>query len=191
MRSNYQHLDGLKEFAQEIGAPIGFDLVVTKCHDGSTASLDERLTPDELQWLDANGTMGNVIFEGSSQIRPPDESAYGLSEYPIEDPNSPVCGAACTLIAIDATGEVRPCIAFPFPLGNVGEKPIADILSITNDRAGRIRSLTNASFEECEGCDLVASCPRCMATIYQETGSFTQKSEAICKIAVYHQRYGG
>jgi len=191
MRSNFKHLTGLKEFAQELRAPIGFDLLVTRCHDGSTASLNERLGRDDLCWLDTNGFMQGTIFGDGTHVRTEEDSKFGLQEYPIEDPSSRPCGAACTIAAIDSFGEVRPCIAFPFSLGNVRDQPLTAILSDANSRARFIRSFTNASFEECSGCDLISACPRCMAVVMQETGACAKRAEAICDLAVYHKRYGG
>jgi len=190
MRSNFRHLKGLTDFAKSIESPIGFDLLVTKLLDGAESSLEERISADDLKWLDEQGVMSEVIFEGSTQIKRSDEDAYGLSSYPIENPESRVCGAACTLLAIDSYGDVRPCIAFPLSLGNVHHGPLREIFSDLNDPVRKIRALRNASFTECKECHLVAACPRCIATIYQETGSTTGKAEAICEIASYHSRYG-
>ncbi len=190
MRSNFHHLDGLVDFARSIDAPIGFDLLVTRQLDGSLGSLEERLLPDDLKWLDRHGIMADIIFRGSAQIRKPNGARYGLSRCPIDDPDSSVCGAARTVVAIDARGNVRPCVAFPWELGNVREQPLREILADSNKQVSYIRSLRNGSFKGCQGCSLASACPRCIATVYQETGSPVGKAEAICLIAPYHQRYG-
>lgn len=190
MRSNFRQLNGLKDFAQSIDALIGFDLLVTKRLDGSDMPLKERLSSEDLKWLDEQGVMANIIFEGSTQILKPDEDAYGLSRYPIDDSESRVCGAACTLLAIDSYGDVRPCIAFPMTLGNIQHNSLKDIFSNSNKVVRNIRTLRNSSFVECKGCSLISACPRCIATIYQETGSMVGKANAICEIATYHCRYG-
>ncbi|AUB85055.1 PqqD family peptide modification chaperone [Candidatus Thiodictyon syntrophicum] len=190
-RSNYQQLDGLKEFATSIDAPIGFDLLVTRRLDGTDDPLIERLTEDDLIWLDQKGVMSDVIFEGSTNIAGLGDQNQLLVSYPIDDPESPICGAANTMVAINVNGDVRPCIAFPYRLGNIREQPLREILSDRNEPTRQIRSYRNRSFTECVGCELIPACPRCMATTYQETGNPVGKADAICRIAQYHRKYGG
>jgi radical SAM protein with 4Fe4S-binding SPASM domain len=191
MRSNYRHLEGLKEFAAHVGAPLGFDLLVTRRLDGTVFPLLERVGVEELGWLDREGLMRDVIFNGAASIIRVGDDTNAIQEYAIEDPESRICGAANTMAAITSVGEVRPCIAFPYNMGNVRDKPLREILSSSNPKAALIRDFRNSSFQDCNGCLYLPSCPRCMATIYQETGQPVGKAEAICQIAVYHQRYGG
>ena len=188
--SNYKHLDGIKEFAESIDAPIGFDLVVTRRLDHSSDPLSERLTAQALEWLDNNGVMSNIIFEGSQQITAPQELEK-LVSYPSEEDNSPICGAANTMMAIGCTGDVRPCITFPVSLGNIREKALQDIWWGDNKTASNIRQLRNRDFSECVGCGYSKACPRCIATIYQETGNPVGKAEVICQTSVYHNKYSG
>jgi radical SAM protein with 4Fe4S-binding SPASM domain len=188
--SNYQHLYGLKEFAESIDAQIGFDLIVTRRLDHGDDPLSERLTSQALVWLDHNGVMSNIIFEGSRQIKAPQELER-LINYPSEDDNSPICGAANTMMAIGCTGDVRPCITFPVSLGNIREKLLQDIWWGNNKTAINIRKLRNRDFSECASCGLSKACPRCIATIYQETGNPVGKAGVICQTSVYHNKYSG
>jgi radical SAM protein with 4Fe4S-binding SPASM domain len=187
--SNYKFLYGLKEFAHSINSPIGFDLIVTRQIDSKDTPLSERLTSEALNWLDKNGVMSDIIFEGSQQINGPKEFE-GLIEYPSTENSSPICGAANTMMAIDYSGEVRPCITFPITIGNIIEKSLREIWWDNKEEASNIRKLRNHDFIECSGCKYVKACPRCIATIYQETGNPVGKAYFICQTAEYHYKYG-
>jgi len=188
--SNYQHLAGLKDFAVSINASIGFDLTVTSRLDDNTDPLSERLTPQALEWLDSNGIMSSIISEDLLPIKEP-EGLEKFSSYQNEDNSTPICGAANTTMAISPSGDVRPCIPFPISLGNVREMSLQDIWWKSNKVADKIRRLRNHNFTECNGCKFVSKCPRCIATIYQETGNPVGKAEFVCRTALYHNKYGG
>lgn len=130
MQSNYKHLAGLRQFADSIDAPIGFDLIVQARTDGSRESVCERLLPSQLRWLEEQGILGKEVFIGSNpQVKPDDEVGYGLARYLQKNPESRICGAANTEVAIGPTGDVFPCISFNMPLGNIQTEARSQILS--------------------------------------------------------------
>jgi radical SAM protein with 4Fe4S-binding SPASM domain len=188
MQSNFQHLSGLRAFARTINAPISFDLIVQARTDGSCGSVSERLLSSQLKWLDETGVFRNEIFVGSNpQVKPGDEVGYGMTRYLPKDPDSRVCGAANTLIAINPTGTVFPCVSFNLPLGNIRNTPLQTIL--TNQTSNRLRSYRNRSFEECKRCQLEEACPRCMATNYAEKGHPLSRVNYVCEVAYWMSKY--
>jgi len=55
----------------------------------------------------------------------------------------------------------------------------------------KVREIKASDFNECVGCSMVKSCPRCPATISQETGNPTGRAEYVCLVAEYFTKYGG
>jgi len=190
MQSNHKHLSGLRQFAESIHAPITFDLIVQSRTDGSRESVCERLLPSQLRWLEDQGILGKeVILDSSGQVKPDDEVGYGLARYSRKDPDSRICGAGNTMIAIGPTGDVLPCVSFKMPLGNIKTEPLHQVLS--SEAANRLRSYRNRSFEACKGCEIEEFCPRCMATNYLENGNPLSRVPSLCEIAYWYAKHSG
>jgi len=190
MQSNYKHLSGLRQFADSIDAPIGFDLVVQARTDGSRESVSERLLPSQLRWLEEQGILGKEVFLGGTpQVKPDDEVGYGLARYLQKDPDSRICGAGNTEVAIGPTGDILPCVSFNMRLGNVQTEQLRQVLS--NEATNRLRSYRNRSFEACKGCEIEEYCPRCMATNYLESGHPLSRVQSVCEAAYWYAKHGG
>lgn len=189
-KSNYKHLTELVEFSKKESVPIGFDLVVTRSLDHDTKPLSERLGLEELKWLDENRIMKEVIFDGSMG-EPSGIYNESIINYYVEDFDSPMCGAGNTVMAISPDGDVRPCITYPWVVGNILKNNLKEIWWSPTAEMQKVRGLKASNFAECEDCSMVKSCPRCPATVLQETGSATGKAEYICLVAEYFTKYGG
>ncbi len=189
-KSNFKHLKDLVAFSREENIPIGFDLVVTRSLDSGVNPLDERLGERELKWLDSNKIMKDVIFDGSMG-QPSEIYQEDVKYYYVDDFESPICGAGNTVMAISPDGEIRPCITYPVVVGNIFERSLKDIWWKPNAELQSVRNTKASDFLECEECSISDTCPRCPATISQETGSPTGKAEYICLIAEYFDKYGG
>jgi MoaA/NifB/PqqE/SkfB family radical SAM enzyme len=58
------------------------------------------------------------------------------------------CNAGCKMVYVDAFGEVSPCVFLPFSFGNVGERPLGEILAdMRTHFPGESRCFINKNYQ--------------------------------------------
>lgn len=78
------------------------------------------------------------------------------------------CGALRYTLAIDSFGDIYPCNAFYYKLGNVRNDSLLDIW---NGRKLRdIQNIKRSDLETCKECELRSDCNRCPGLAYLEDG---------------------
>ncbi|MBM4372699.1 MAG: radical SAM protein, partial [Deltaproteobacteria bacterium] len=98
-------------------------------------------------------------------------------------PADPVCLAGRSSVYIGPDGTVRPCLDWPLALGNVRERPLAELWRDHPALAG-LRSLTWGSLEgSCARCGDRPWCFFCPARALRETGSSTGAAPSLCRRA--------
>lgn len=98
-----------------------------------------------------------------------DRERYGR----IWTPHPPLVGSSCRRHAystfIKANADVCPCVGVDIPLGNLREKPLADILR-THPVARELREAPARVKGPCSSCELGAECYGCRGNAFQMTG---------------------
>ena len=92
-----------------------------------------------------------------------------------------MCGAGSSYVAVDPVGNVLPCPLFGTAVGNVTQTPLADIWR----EAPLLKSLRAArkgDVEACRTCLLRHGCGRCVASVFNATGTLYEVDEKSCKI---------
>jgi len=151
------------DLAQSLGAAysMGFDL--TKRYDGTSDSLDLRLTRDDLLKL----------------YRGPRRRDFTDA---INRSDSVQCACARTNAGIGFDGTVYPCIGAPIPSGDLRQASFQEIWR-NSENFNWIRSLTLKDFKDCSACADRPYCQRSSGAIFANTGDYTGSEPWTCEQA--------
>ncbi len=149
--------------AETLGVRSSLSMELTSRYDGTTDSLDERLTEEDLK----------NIFRGSS-------GHYFVPS--INETDSVQCACATTNVGIGFDGTVYPCIGAPIPSGDLRQQSFSTIWHESKVFAW-IRSLSLDDFKSCKPCELRPYCQRSSGAIFTNTGDYTGKEDWTCKQA--------
>lgn len=156
---NICELPWVKRFAKENDMVVNFDPVITSSEDGykknSSFQIDER----EFKWLIDSG----VIELGGNT---PDEKEYFS------------CGALRNIVGIRADGDVVPCIAFPYVVGNVKKERFYDIWF--SQKANFLRDEISNLPKGCMECYMRDICGRCPGVSYSEKRNWHDIYDLAC-----------
>lgn len=133
----------------------------------------------------------NTLLEGKTPISKWRQPAMldVLGAYPMLKENlfgkmrmdnySHLCSAGRIACVIKANGDILACGMLPIVAGNIYHHSLKDIWEGA-EIFRKIRSIREADFLQCFQCKYIDSCPLCIATNYNETGSFTTPSQSYC-----------
>jgi len=166
-------IDHLYELAERIGAPMAFDPFVTPRHDGHRAPLSLRAQTAALAAALADPRLGFKKQLGLPGPRHPDDVP---------------CAIARRTTRIAPNGDVYPCPTYPTAIGNILERPFAELWSsgplLNRLRAVRVRDLRG----DCAGCSQSGYCGRCTAVALLEHGDELGPAREACRIADAKER---
>ena len=166
-------LDRLFALADRLGMPIAFDPFVTPRHDGDVTPLALRAGAASLATALAHPRLSR--FTPETLPAPP-----GPDEIP--------CAIARRTLRISPTGDLYPCPTYPTSVGNVLQRPFADLWGggalLDRLRAVRVRDLRGA----CAGCGQAGYCSRCSAVALLEHGDELGPADEACRIADAQER---
>lgn len=132
----------------------------------------EMITPQgkarENSMLDVDAARVKELF---SEIAKVDRETYGFSWKP----QPPLVGGQCLRhqfsCAVNAYGDVLPCIGVTVPVGNIREKKMADILK-NSEVIQELRSYKKTIKGPCGTCESKDECYGCRGAAYQLTGDY-------------------
>ena len=169
-RSNLDELEDINAVIRKMGANPAFSTQMYPDQSGS-AMLDAlQLTGEELWEADRRIIQMRADAEIREEILP---RRFNLQEE--------ICGAGRTLIYIAPDGAVWPCVQFPMALGNLRDKPLAEIWN-NNPLRQQIVDFTNDDRTECKSCGGASMCFYCPGEAYKRTGDFRKAPD------VFHMR---
>jgi radical SAM protein with 4Fe4S-binding SPASM domain len=161
-----EEMDVLFRLADRIGAPMSFDPFVHARLDGNAAPTVLRSQTELLA-----RAMGHPRLAAATELPAPPE------------PDSAPCAIATRTTRITPTGDVYPCPTYPTPVGNVLERPFAELWSggelLDRLRAIRWRDLHG----DCAGCGQAGYCGRCSAVALLEHGDELGPARESCRVA--------
>ena len=170
MKENAREHDGLRAFADEIGARSVYDYVIIPKIDGSKQPLGHCMSDLEIKDLLCRNVKTDAINKGNLN---------SLEELP--DKDRPICGAARSGGCISAYGDVYPCVTWRVSLGNLKEKTFKEIWN--SAKVNQIRDLTIGDMKYCSGCRLFYYCNHCPGMALLETGDSLGLSPTACRAA--------
>lgn len=152
--------DAMVDLADSLGASYAISMELTARYDGTTDSLDLRVTKEDLM----------KIYSG-----PRKDLFAGV----INKTNSVQCACATTNCGIGFDGTVYPCIGAPIPSGNLHENSFMTIWK-ESPTFKWIRSLSLKDFKDCDPCGIREYCQRSSGAVFTNTGNYTGKDEWNC-----------
>ncbi len=163
MKSNMNEINEINQFCKKndfnfVASPFLFPK-----SDKDTSPIEMRLSRDEL--IKVLPLINEVIqFEPQTRKN---------SDF--------MCSSIQHSFGIDAEGNVMPCNAMFYSVGNVYESMIKDIWESKELR--NIQNLHFSDLEECKNCENASYCIRCAGIALSETGNLCSKLSYACVVA--------
>ena len=152
-----------------IGVESTLDPTVTPMLDGNREPLNLNVNIDSLR----------QVFRDESLVGDAEEFCAIPSAGDAPDLDATPCSAGHTACYVSPYGEVFPCVAFPYPTGNVRRQRFADIWR-HSEQMNEVRSIRVKDLSTCTSCSHVTNCTRCPGLAFMEgnmRGPSTQDCE--------------
>lgn len=141
-RDNLDRLADLRSLLEDEGIPAALGLYLEPRRDGDPS-------PTALA-VDEDGVRHALeLFPPSSPAR---MAGLGMEDAP--------CRAGSSVLAVDPTGTVHPCLSLRTATGSIRERSVSDIWREAT-ALRRLRELRLADLDDCPGCEQRAHCDRC------------------------------
>jgi radical SAM protein with 4Fe4S-binding SPASM domain len=176
MNFNCHEMKEVFELARSFGGEFRYSPYISVTNDGGADPLRLRMTDEQLreyfravkEWMAPAPRDGDACDEEIST--PVRYNGRALS-----------CMSGFNNCSVDPYGTVWPCVSLAYDLGNIRDKPFAEIWR--GEEAGRVRSLSDEVAEECSACELDRYCFRCPAFSLLEEGDIRKASAEHCRVA--------
>jgi radical SAM protein with 4Fe4S-binding SPASM domain len=139
----------------------------------------EMITPQgrasQNGWLEVSPREARAVFQRIAEI---DRNRYGIRW----DPQPPLVGSRCLRhrfsCLVNTYGDVWPCVGVSITVGNVRERPLAEILR-DSEVIEDLRRHRTTMKGPCAACEKAAECYGCRGAAYQLTGDYLA-SDPLC-----------
>jgi radical SAM protein with 4Fe4S-binding SPASM domain len=166
LNMNIHEYREMKALAQSLALNFRADVQINPKLDGDCRPLDYRISEEEILFvLEERKDIQVFACEGTQYV------------------NNLTCNAGKHLLGVSPQGEVKPCVIFPVPCGDVRERSIKEIWGNGNGILGRLRNTDVSDLVTCSSCADKAYCIRCHAASYLETGDMLNASPGSCQLA--------
>ena len=158
-RQNYAEIEGMWVWARERGITPYFEVLTCQGRAAENRHLD--LEPEEIRDL----------FHRLSEV---DAGRFGIRWVPRPPIAAFTCRRHLYSCLVTSQGFVQACTGIDLPLGNVLEKPLADILRespVIRD----LRKVYEKIAPECRQCLFSGECYGCRGNAYQLTGDYLSR----------------
>jgi radical SAM protein with 4Fe4S-binding SPASM domain len=155
-RQNQQEMKRMWVWARERGIVPYFEVITRQGRAAENPWLE--LAPEEVL----------ALFQGLAEI---DAERFGLRWVP----KPPIAGFTCRRhlysCLVDSRGFVQPCTGIDMQIGNLKEKPLAEILG-GSEVFSNLRRIYDRIDPACRSCALSGNCYGCRGNAYQITGDY-------------------
>lgn len=145
---------------------ISYSPLLTPRRDGDLSIDKLRLSGQELECL-----LKPFIQEVGGFTTPP--------KYRERSCDGPICFAGRDQIAIDPLGNVHPCLDFRFPMGNLQESSLDDILG---KRQQLLDPFKLGKMQKCMDCTIAEYCDSCPGASLLERGDYVAPIPHKCDV---------
>lgn len=170
VRGNVGEMELVKEIAERFGCYAGFDPVIVHREDGDSSPISLRVE-----------NLNEVV----RKMKKLSKGKKGKRDFETHPPQY-LCGAGVTLIAIDAEGNVMPCVGWRRICGNVREKSLREIFY--GEEMEEVRGINRRFRDKCPQCKLKDFCEFCLGLSIQENNGSVEPVEFLCKLAYEKER---
>ncbi len=185
---NISEKEAILDLSRQLEIPVLFSPILFPRNDGSRDPLRFRLNDEQLEdfvefelehlasfYRDREGLDSSGVEElaKSFLVGPLDE----------EGTLSRSCGAGITAFAINPYGDIYPCVAFPYVVGNISEESFLQVWKHSRELEN-MRSRNLELSTECVGCRYLDSCAICKALSYLEDGNAFVRNQERCRQTV-------
>ncbi|RJQ13959.1 MAG: radical SAM protein [Nitrospiraceae bacterium] len=184
----YKHIQeafgNLKKAGYPYNSPMGVSTIICRqnidelkemwswLREQKVTPYFEMITPQgkarENGMLEVDAARVKELFYEIAKI---DREKYGF----IWDPQPPLVGGQCLRhqfsCAVNAYGDVLPCIGVTVPVGNIREKKLADVLK-DSEVIQELRQYRKTIKGPCGKCESKDECYGCRGAAYQMTGDY-------------------
>ncbi|MDD5305887.1 MAG: radical SAM protein [Deltaproteobacteria bacterium] len=152
----------LLDFCEGVGLSYGVDIRVTRRLDGTAEPFRHR----------ASGSMLAMLLDDQRITR----------HKPFPRPaTADICDARHGCY-VNPDGAIWPCPNLPLLLGNIFERPFAEIWRDSEGRR-RLKELRWGDSERCRDCQMAESCERCPGEAWLEHGNLNEPATTDCELA--------
>lgn len=165
MNVNIKDIKWIYKFSRKHQLEFQIDPVITPMDNGNKKPLEYQPSSDEIYSILSDRNINNFDFENFK---------CGTSQKYIP------CGALKNLFAIDSYGNILPCLAFPYKLGNIKKD---DIYRLWNSaKVKKIRKQFEKEPDVCRKCLYRGYCSRCIGVSYVH-GDINYIYDSACNLA--------
>ncbi|MCX7910604.1 MAG: radical SAM protein [Endomicrobia bacterium] len=161
-KENLNDFFKLRFISQKLNVELKTDFVISAKNNGDNSNLELMLEEKDLLKFFKENRLNFKNFSKKKNLK------------------SLLCSAGFNLVCVSPKGDVYPCVAFPYALGNVKYNTFEDIWYNKNFI---IKMVNKDNYKECFSCDLFRFCNRCPGMCFVETGSFYGCSKVLKRVS--------
>lgn len=158
MKQNKDSFYEVVRWGQDHKCSVITDYLIMARSDRSTDNLDNRLTPDDLNFVVKTLIENDVVFQSNVKAGKVNKEAI-----PNIKPNDRVCGVGMSTLCMVASGEVYPCAGWQrYICGDLKTETLKQIWE-NSPQIKYLRNLRQKDFSRCIGCEDFDYCMMCMS----------------------------
>ena len=185
MKQNKNSFFEVVNWGQDHKCSVITDYLIMARSDRSTDNLENRLSPEDLEFVINTLVENDVVFQ--SKIKAKQVAKEAIIQI---TPDDRVCGVGMSTLCMVATGEVYPCAGWQeYVCGNLKQETLKQIWS-NSPKIKYLRSLRQKDFNKCIGCNDFNYCMMCMSRNSNEScdGDIFKIPQITCDAARVHHK---
>lgn len=149
---------------------VSYSPLITPRRDGDRGATELRLSRREME-----DQLKPFIIRNGGFTRP--------MKYREPDCEGPICYAGRDQLAIDPNGIVHPCLDFRFPIGDLLESSLKDVLE---NRMVKLEQFKLGKVRKCLECGIVEYCDSCPGASLLELGDCVAPIPHKCDVSRFY-----
>lgn len=162
LKDNYKDYIEIRKFCDENGFNYRVSTHVHEKHNGDNCTKKLHLSNEQMVEV-----IGDI-----TKIMNLTKREHGSEKY--------ICTSSHYSIAINAYGDVYPCLNMPIVVGNVRHDSLKKIW-YDSEKMNMFKNMRWKDLQECNDCNKKNKCFRCSGMSYLESGNFLNKNTMDCE----------
>lgn len=169
MIQNKNSIYSIKHFANDLGIPVEFSFKIIPSYNTSKVHT-------ELLTCFTEDSLRNMVFD--KEVRLYNDAFDRIRETPLPQ-DKKMCQAGFRSLTFDFEGNVLPCTALRYKLGNIFDAELIDIWN--SKKINEWRNSLAILPPKCISCKMRKYCEPCYAATFIQTGEFGVIDEQTCE----------